>query len=167
MVRADVSSTNHERLRGVADSLQRSEDPVCAASSEISAVLKSEPTRLAFSDNSDGFEEQSGLLAIDAETFCVGAGDVLAGRASDNDAGQTAEVSPESFSGKGANIVIDQHVRVVLRVERAPPFDILACGDRLVSCTMHAERPAAGGRAEQVEDFRDHARTAARRCAAQ
>ena len=52
-----VASTDHERPAGVAEAFQRSEDPVCALSSEISAVLKSEPTRAAFSDDADGFEE--------------------------------------------------------------------------------------------------------------
>ena len=59
MVGADVSSTNHERPAGVAECFQRSEDGVSASSSEISAVLKSEPTRAALSDDADRIEEEA------------------------------------------------------------------------------------------------------------
>lgn len=85
MVGADVASTDHKRPAGVADGLQRSEDGVSAPSSEISAVLKSEPTRADFSDDADGFEVEAAPLAFDALAFGVGWADVLAGRASDDD----------------------------------------------------------------------------------
>ena len=55
----DVASTNHDRPAGVADCLQRSDDGVSAASSEISAVFKSCPTRSDFSDDADCFEVEA------------------------------------------------------------------------------------------------------------
>lgn len=59
MVGTDVASTDHERPAGVAEFFQRSEDEVCASSSEISAVLKSEPTRADFSDDAARFEVEA------------------------------------------------------------------------------------------------------------
>jgi len=85
VVGSDVASTHHIRPAGVAESLQCSEDGVSAPSSEISAVLKSEPTRSDFSDDADRFEIEAAPLALDAFTFGVGTADVLARRASDDD----------------------------------------------------------------------------------
>lgn len=85
MVGADVVATDHERPAGVAEVLQLTEHPVSAPSSEVSAVLKSEPTRADFSDDADGFEVEAAPLAFDALAFGVGWADVLAGRASDDD----------------------------------------------------------------------------------
>jgi len=87
MVGADVASTDHKRPAGVAEFFQCREGEVCASSSEISAVLKSEPTRADFSDDAGCFEVEAAALAFDAFTFGVGGADVLAGRASDNDSG--------------------------------------------------------------------------------
>jgi hypothetical protein len=87
MIGAHVSSTHHARFAGVVERFQRSEQPVSAASSEIRAVLKSEPARAAISDQADGFEVKAGPLALDPFAFGVGAADVLAGRADDDDVG--------------------------------------------------------------------------------
>lgn len=92
MVGADVASTHHARFAGVAERFQRIEQPVRAASSQISAVLKSEPARAAISDKADGFEVEARPLAVDPLAFGVGAGDVLAGRRSDDDVGEHPEV---------------------------------------------------------------------------
>lgn len=156
MVGADVVSTDHERPAGVAERFQRSEDRVCAPSSEISAVLKSEPTRSDFSDDANGFKEETGALAFDALTLGVGAGDVLAGRASDDDAGKSSKVCEQAGRRERADIVIDGDPRIVLGIERAPPVDRLARGHSLEARTMHAERPAAGSSAEKVKDGQRH-----------
>jgi hypothetical protein len=66
VVGADIVSTHHIRFAGVAERRQRIEQPVRAASSEIRAVLKSEPARAAVSDQADGFEVESRPLAVDA-----------------------------------------------------------------------------------------------------
>jgi len=79
MIGADVVATNHDRPAGVVEAFQLTEHPVSAASSEVSAVLKSEPTRADFSDDADGFKEEPRPFAIDALAFGVGAADVLAG----------------------------------------------------------------------------------------
>lgn len=152
MVGADVVSTDHERPAGVAERFQRSEDRVCPASSEISAVLKSEPTRSDFSDDANGFKEEATTLAFDALALGVGAGDVLAGRASDDDAGKSSKVCEQAGRRKRADIVIDGNPRIVLGIESAPPVDRLARSHGLEARTMHAERPAAGSSAEKVED---------------
>ena len=156
VVGADVSSTNHDRPAGVADSLQRSDDGVSAPSSEISAVLKSEPTRSDFSDDADRFEVEARPLSFDAAAFRVGAADVLAGRASDDDGRESPQISEKSVCRKGANIVVDPDAWVVFGVERAPPIDGLARGDRVEAGAMHAERPTARCGAEQVEDAEAH-----------
>jgi hypothetical protein len=80
MVCAGIVSTNHEEPAGVVECFQCGLDPVSAPSSEISAVLKSEPTRSALSDNADGFEVEARPLAIDTLAFGVSAADVLARR---------------------------------------------------------------------------------------
>jgi len=59
MVGADIRSTHHARFAGVAERFQLIEQPVSAASSEISAVLKSEPARAAISDQADRFEVEA------------------------------------------------------------------------------------------------------------
>lgn len=87
VVGSDIASTDHERPAGVAEFFQCSEHEVCASSSEISAVLKSEPTRADFSDDADGFEVEAAAVAFDAFAFGVGGADVLAGRTSDDDSG--------------------------------------------------------------------------------
>ena len=77
MVGANAVSTHHARLDGVAERFQFIEQPVSAASSEIRAVLKSEPARAAISDQADGFEVEARPLPVDASPFGVGAADVL------------------------------------------------------------------------------------------
>lgn len=164
VIGADVSSTNHERPAGVAECFQRSEDGVSAPSSEISAVFKSEPTSCRFSsfaakvvdfaDDADGFEEEAGALAFDAFAFGVGAGDVLAGRAPDDDIGEIAKVSNKSACRKRADVVIDRDTRIVLGVEGSAPGYCLAGGDGAIAGAMEAERPAASGSAEKVQDAR-------------
>lgn len=114
MVCADVASTDHERPAGVAEGFQRSEDGVSAPSSEISAVLKSEPTRADFSDDADGFEEETATLAFNAFAFGIGWADVLAGRASDNGIWEKPEISKKLPSSEGSNIVVHPDVWVVL-----------------------------------------------------
>ncbi|MDO8800068.1 MAG: hypothetical protein Q7J39_06995 [Phenylobacterium sp.] len=68
-----VANTDHEWPAGVAEFRQCIDDPVCPASSEISAVLKSEPTRADLSDDADSFEEEAGSFAVDAFALGVGA----------------------------------------------------------------------------------------------
>lgn len=153
MIGPDISSTNHERPAGVAEAFQRGENGVCAPSSEIRAVLKSEPTRADLSDDADGFEEEARPLAIDAFAFGVGGADVLAGWASDDDLGEKPKVSNKSVCRKGANVVIDQNAWVVFGIERAPPIDRFTGRDRAKACPVHPERPAAGRRAEEVQDI--------------
>ncbi|WP_247599379.1 hypothetical protein [Sphingomonas sp. PAMC26645] len=146
-----VSSTYHARPAGVADRLQRSDDGVSTSSSEISAVLKSEPTRAALSDEADGFEVEAGPLAFDPPAFGVGAADILAWGTADNDGRKSSKISEKSVCRKGADIVIDLRVRVVFGIEGASPcldFAGSHCGE---AGAMHAERPAARSGAEQVE----------------
>jgi hypothetical protein len=113
VVRADISSTDHKRPAGVADGLQRIDDPVCASSSEISAILKSEPTRAAFVDKSDGLEVETASLSVDAFAFGIGAADVLARRAADDDVGKSNTVPNKSVCGKSCDVVINWHSRIV------------------------------------------------------
>jgi hypothetical protein len=113
VVGADVSSTNHEWPAGVADCRQCIDDPVCASSSEISAILKSEPTRAAFVDKSDGLEVETASLSVDAFAFCVGAADILARRASDDDIWKSNTVPNKSVCGKSCDVVINWHSRII------------------------------------------------------
>jgi len=156
MVGADVCSTDHERPAGVLDCLQRSEDGVRAPSSEISAVLKSEPTRAALSDETDCFEEEARALAFDAFPFGVGAADVLARGASDDDGRKSSKIAEKSLCSKSADIIVYLHAGVVLGVEGAPPIDRFARSHGGEPRAVHTEGPTAGSRAEQVKDF-DHA----------
>jgi len=144
-------NTNHKRPAGVADCLQRSEHGVSASSSEISAVLKSEPTRAALSDKSDGFKEEARPFAFDSAAFRVGAGDVLTGRTSDEDVGQSSEVGKNSFFREGSNVIVNQNPRIVLCVKCAPPGYILASRKCLESGPVHSERPSAGCRTEKIK----------------
>jgi hypothetical protein len=116
MVGADVSSTNHEWPAGVADCRQCIDNPVCASSSEISAIFKSEPTRSAFVDDANGFEVEAAALSIDAFAFCVGTADVLARRAADNDIGKSDAIPNKSACCEGGDVVINRDSRVVLAV---------------------------------------------------
>ena len=151
MVGADIISTHHARFDGVAERFQFIEQPVSAASSEIRAVLKSEPARAAISDQTDGFEIEARPFAVDATPFGVGAGDVLTRRAADNDVGQDSEIGNKSSCGETAHVVVESDMGIVLCVEDTPPLDDLAGGDRDEAGTMQAERPTAGRCAEQVE----------------
>lgn len=151
MTGADISSTHHARLDGVAERLQRIEQPVRAASSEVSAVLKSEPARAAFSDQPDGFEVEARPRAVDAFTPCVGAADVLARRAAGDKVGQETEVGNKSPCREAADVVVEADMRVVLRVEHAPPGNDLAGGDGDEADPVQAQRPATGRSREQVQ----------------
>jgi len=115
MVGADVVATDHERPAGVAEVLQLTEHPVSAPSSEVSAVLKSEPTRADLSDDADGFEEEARPGSFDAAALGVGAGDVLAGRTSDDNSGNNS-ICGKSGSGERAHVVIEFHSRIVFSV---------------------------------------------------
>lgn len=117
MVGADIVSTHHARFDGVAECFQRSEHCVSPSSSEIRAVLKSEPTRSAFSDDAYGFEEEAAALAFDALPFGVGAADVLAGRASDDGFGEISEIGNNSICREGSNVIVEHHARVVHGIE--------------------------------------------------
>ena len=152
MIGFDVVATNHERPAGVAERLQRREDGVSAPSSEISAVLKSEPTRSDLSDDADGFEEEARTLAFDAFAFGVGAGDVLAGGASDDDTRKRSKVCKQACRCERADIVIDRNSRVILGIEGAPPCDRFACSDGLEASSVHTERPTPSRSAEKVEN---------------
>lgn len=151
MVGSDVASTNHDRPAGVADCLQCSDDGVSAPSSEISAVLKSEPTRAALSDDTDGFKVEARALPFDAFALGVGAADILAGRGADDDGRKSSKISEKSVCCKGADIVVNLHAWIVFGIERAPPGFDFARGDRREASSVHPEGPAPGGRAEQVE----------------
>lgn len=130
MVGADVVSTHHARFAGVAERFQRIEQPVSAASSEVTAVLKSEPARSAISDQTDSFEVEAGAFAFDPFAFGVGAGDVLARRAANDDVGEETEVGNKSSCGERSDVVVNADMREILRIEDAPPFDDLAGRDR-------------------------------------
>jgi hypothetical protein len=151
MAGTDISSTHHARFDGVAERLQRIEQPVRAASSEVSAVLKSEPARAAFSDQPDGFEVESRPRAVDAFAPCVGAADVLARRAARDKVGQETNVGNKSPCGEGADVVVEADMGIVLRVEHAPPRNNLAGGDGDEARTVQAARPATGRSREQVQ----------------
>ncbi len=151
MVGADVSSTHHAWLAGVAERRQRIEQPVSTASSEMSAVFKSEPARAAISDQTDGFEIESRPFAVDAAPFGVGDRDVLAWRAADDDVGEESEIGNKSGCCDGPDVFVEDDMGIVLRVEDATPFDDLAGGDGDETGAVKTERPAAGRRAEQVE----------------
>ena len=151
MVGADVVSTHHTRLDGVAERFQLAEHPVSAASSEVRAVFKSEPARAAISDQTGGFEIEAGAFALDPFAFGVGAGDILARRAADDDVGEESEIGNKSSCGERSDVVVKADMGEILRVKDAPPFDDLAGCDRDEAGAMQAERPAARRRAEQVE----------------
>jgi hypothetical protein len=150
MIGSDVPSTYHERPAGVAECLQRSEDGVSSPSSEIRAVFKSEPTRSALSDDADGFEVEAAALAFDTFAFCVGAGDVLARGASDDDGWESSGISNNSICCERADIVIDKDIRVVLLIDCAAPRYVFASGNSLEPCPVHSERPATGRGTEKV-----------------
>lgn len=149
----DVASTYHERPAGVAECFQRSEHGVSSPSSEISAVLKSKPTRAALSDDADGFEEEARPFTFDASPFGVGAADVLARGGANDDGRKSSEIMQKSLCRESADIIVDMYPRIILRVEGAAPLDGFAGGDGAKACAVHPERPPAGRRAEQVEDF--------------
>lgn len=151
MVGADIVSTHHARLAGVAERFQFIEQPVSAASSEIRAVLKSEPARTAVSDQTDGFEVEARSFAFDALAFGVCAGDILAWRAADDDVREESEIGNKSSCRETAHVAVDEDMRIVLCVEDAAPFDDLAGGNGDEAGAMQAERPAARCCAEQVE----------------
>nr|OAP95122.1 hypothetical protein A4U53_18035 [Rhizobium leguminosarum] len=139
VVGADVSSTNHEWPAGVADCRQRIDDPVCSSSSEISAIFKSEPTRSAFVDDADGFEVEAGALSVDAFAFCVGAANVLARRAADDDIGKSDTIPNKSVCCECSDVVINRNSRIVLGIEGAPPVDDFASGNGAIAGAMHAK----------------------------
>lgn len=117
VVGSDVSSTNHERPAGVAVTLQRADNPVCAFSSEISAVLKSEPTRAAFSDDADRFKDERGPGVIDTSSLgVVGGTDPLAGRRGNNDVGKRSAVSQDALCSERSDVVIYADPGVVFGV---------------------------------------------------
>jgi hypothetical protein len=93
MIGADIRSTHHAWPAGVAERFQLAEQPVSAASSEHRAVFKSEPARPAISDQADGLKVEARAFTLDAFPFGVGAADVLAGRATDDDVGQDAKIA--------------------------------------------------------------------------
>ncbi len=151
MVGADIRSTHHARLAGVAERVQLAEQPVSPASSEIRAVLKSEPARAAISDKADGFKVEARSLALDPFAPGVGAADVLARRASDDDVGKDAKVGNKSSCRESTDVVVDADMGIVLCVKGAPPLDDLAGGYGQETGAVEAERPSARRCAEQVE----------------
>jgi len=156
VVCAKVASTDHERPAGVADCLQRSADGVSAPSSEISAVLKSEPTRADFSDDADSFEVEARPLAFDAAAFGVRAADILAGRASDDVSREKPEIVAKSICRESADIVIQDHPRIVFGIESPAPILALAGCHCAKAGAVHPEGPAAGRCAEKVENLPAH-----------
>lgn len=148
MVGSNAVSTHHARLNGVAERFQFIEQPVSAASSQIRAVLKSEPARAAISDQADGFEVEARPLAFDPFALGIGAGDVLARRAANDDVGQDSKVGNKASCRESAHVLVESDMGIVLCVEDAPPFDDFAGGDGDEAGTVQAEGPAAGGGAE-------------------
>nr|WP_237350438.1 MULTISPECIES: hypothetical protein [Rhizobium] len=153
VIGSDVASTNHERPAGVAECFQCSEDGISAASSEVRAVFKSEPTRADFSDDADCFEVEPAARAFDAFAFGVGAGDVLARGASNDDGWKSPKISNKLICCERADIVINANPWIVLLVECPTPVHELASGNRLETSSVHTERPPAGRSAKQVQDF--------------
>mgnify|MGYP006895929569 CR=1 FL=1 len=62
------------------------------------------------------------------------------------------KIGQKSLCGEGSHVIVDRHSGIVLRIEDAPPFDRLARGHRAETGTVHPERPATTGCAEEVED---------------
>lgn len=151
MVGSDVTSTNHERPAGVVECFQRSENGVSSASSEVMAVLKSEPTRPDLADDPDRVEVKARARPFDPFALGVGATDVLAWGTADNDGRKSSKIIEKSVCRESADIVVKPDMRIVLGVERAPPRLDFARGDRREPGAVHAERPAAGGGAEEIE----------------
>ena len=151
MIGADIRSTHHAWPAGVAERFQLIEQPVGAASSQIRAVLKSEPARPAVSDQADGLKVEARPFALDPPALGVGARDVLAGRRADDDLGQASEIGNKSSCREGADIGVESDMRKILRIEDAPPFHDLAGGDGDKAGAMQAERPAARGTAEEIQ----------------
>ena len=151
MAGTDISSTHHARFAGVAERLQRIEQPVRTTSSEVSAVLKSEPARAALSDQADGFAIEARPRAVDPFAPGVGAADVLARRAADDEVWQETEVGNKSPCRESADVVVEADMGIVLRVEHAPPFHDLAGGDGDEARTVQAQRPATSRTREQVQ----------------
>jgi hypothetical protein len=151
MVGADIFSTHHARFAGVAERFQCSEQPVSAASSEVSAILKSEPARAAISDQADGFKVETRPFAVDTLAFGVGAADVLARWAADDDVGEHPKVGKKSSCREVAHVFVESDMGIVLRVEDAAPFDDFAGGHGDEAGAVQAERPATCRRAEQIE----------------
>lgn len=163
MVRPNVVATDHERPAGVAEAFQRTENPVCASSSQVRAVLKSDPTSAASSafaaealdlpDDADGLEIEPASLPVDALPLGVGAADILAGRGASDEIGKSSNVGKQSFAGERADIVIDQDSGIVFGIEGPAPRDPFAGGEGLKSGPVKAKRPATGRRAEKVENL--------------
>ena len=151
MVGADIVSTHHARFAGVADCFQFAEQPVSAASSEISAVLKSTPARAAISDQADGFKVETRPFAVDTLAFGVGAADVLARWAADDDVGEHPKVGKKSSCREVAHVFVESDMGIVLRVEDAAPFDDLAGSYGDEARAVQAKRPAARSGTEEVE----------------
>lgn len=151
MAGADISSTHHARFAGVAERLQRIKQPVRTASSEVSAVLKSEPARAALSDQADGFAVEARPRAVDPFAPGVGAADILARRAARDEVWQETEVGNKSPCRESADVVVEADMGIVLRVEHAPPWNDLAGGNGDETHTVQAQRPAAGRPREQVQ----------------
>jgi hypothetical protein len=148
VIGSDVTSTDHKRPAGVAECFQCSEDGVSSPSSEIRAVFKSEPTRADFSDNADSFEVEAAALAFDAFAFGVGAADVLAGGASDDNGRKSSEISKKLICCERADIVVDSDTGIVLLIKRAAPVDEFTCGYGIEAGTVHAKRPTTSRGAE-------------------
>jgi hypothetical protein len=164
VIGSDVASTDHERPAGVAEGFQCSEDGVSSPSSEIRAVFKSEPTRTDFSDNADSLEVEAAAFAFDAFALGIGAADVLAGRASDDDGRKSSEISKKLICCERTDIVINTNLWIILPVKRPAPVDELASRYRAEPGTVHSERPATSRSAEKVKNLHQN-NSAGRSCA--
>ncbi|GLK63755.1 hypothetical protein GCM10017635_12260 [Paracoccus kondratievae] len=127
------------------------EQPVGAASSQVSAIFKSEPARPAISDQADGFEVETRPLALDPFAFGVCAADVLARWAAHDDVGKDAKVGNKSSCREVADVVVEPDMRKILRIEDAAPFHDLAGGDGDETGAVQTEGPATRGTAEEIE----------------
>ena len=139
MVGADVRSTHHGRFEGVAERFQCVENPVNSSISDANDILKSAPTRAAFSDNSDGFEIEPCPPSIDAAAFRVGCAGILARGASDNAIGEVSEIGNNSICREASHVVIKLHPWEILRKHGAAPRIELARRNRFEPGPMQAE----------------------------
>jgi hypothetical protein len=148
MGRSEITSCNHERFAGVADTFQCICDPVIAASSEERTVFKSAPTRSAFADKTDRLKDEFRLVPVNALALAIGGAGVLTRRASDDGGREPSDISNKLLCRESSNVVIKPDLGVVVLVSGTTPRIDFACGDRAESGAMHPKGPPPGRAAE-------------------